>query len=102
MGYFQITATVTAMGNLPVANPVVLWRPVPSFNSNLVEYQYQFFATIADMNNSLMFKPKDFYCSINDSSLDLTDTANWASMRSQAETLLEAIPEIGDNVTYVV
>ena len=101
MGHFQINTTIKAAGNIDVVNPVALWRPVPSFNSNEVTYQFQFFATTTDMANGVQFKPQDFALNIIDSSLDLSNSDNWALMRSKAESLLEAIPEIGDNVTYV-
>ena len=100
MGYFSITATVKAQGNIDVVNPLVLWRPVPSYKSNDVQYQFYFYSSTDNMNNDEEFIPKEFSRVVFDSSLDLTNTANWASMRAKAESLLEAIPEIGDNVTY--
>ena len=102
MGYFQINTTIKAVGNINVVNPVALWRPIPNYTSNDVQYQFLFFATLSDIDSMDFFEPKNFDVLINDDSLDLTNSANWANMRATAETLLEAITEIGDNVTYVV
>jgi len=101
MGYFQINTTIKAKGNIDIVNPFVLWRPVPSFDSNVVAYEFRYFATLEDMGNNEVFRPRDFGVSIEDDSLDLTNSDNWANMPTTAESLLEAIEEIGDNVTYV-